>query len=64
MIALVAPAAAPPSPDLPQLGAISLDLDAVRQSIDPLSSSQEQMSRNVDQLAAGQTQITGEITKL
>jgi hypothetical protein len=63
-IALVAPAAAPPSPDQQQVNAMSLDLDAVRQSIDRLSSSQEQMIRNVDQLAAGQAQMTGEITKL
>jgi hypothetical protein len=64
MIALVAPAAAPPSPDQQQLSAISFDLDALRQSIDRLSGSQEQMTRNVDQLAAGQAQMAGEITKL
>jgi hypothetical protein len=63
-IALVAPAAAPPSPDQQQVNAMSLDLDAVRQSIDRLSSSQERMIRNVDHLAAGQAQMTGEITKL
>jgi hypothetical protein len=63
-IALVAPAAAPLSPDQQQVNAISLDLDAVRQNIDRLSRSQEQMIRNVDQLAAGQAQMTGEITKL
>jgi hypothetical protein len=64
MIALVAPAAAPPSPDQQQVSAISLDLDAVRQSIDRVSRSQEQMIGNVDQLAASQAQMTGEITKL
>jgi hypothetical protein len=63
-IALVAPAAAPPSPDQQQVSAISLDLDAVRQSIDRVSRSQEQMIRNVGQLAADQVQMTGEITKL
>jgi hypothetical protein len=63
-IALVAPAAAPPSPDQQQVSAISLDLDAVRQSIDRLSRSQEETTRNVDQLAAGQAQMMGEITKL
>ena len=64
-IAFVAPAApAPPPPDQQQLGAISLDLDAVRRSVDRLSGSQEQMTRNVDQLAACQAQMTGEITKL
>jgi hypothetical protein len=36
-IAPVAPTAAPPSPDQQQVNAISLDLDAVRQSIDRLS---------------------------
>jgi hypothetical protein len=63
-IALVAPAAAPPSPDQQQVGGISLELDAVRQSIDRVSRSQEQMIRNIDQLAAGQAQMTEEITKL
>ena len=61
-IAFVAPA--PPPLDQQQLGAISLDLDALRRSVDRLSGSQEQMTRNVDQLAAGQAQMTGEITKL
>jgi hypothetical protein len=66
MIALAAQAA--PSPDQQQLDAISLDLDAVRQSIDRIATSiaagQEQMTRSVDQLAAGQEQMTREITKL
>jgi hypothetical protein len=44
---------APPSPNQQPLSAISLDLDAVRQSIDRLAGSQEQMTRNVDQLVAG-----------
>jgi hypothetical protein len=64
-IAFVAPAApAASSPDQRRLGAISLDLDAVRQSVDRLSGGQEQMTSNVDQLVAGQAQITGEIAKL
>jgi hypothetical protein len=63
-IALVAPVAAPSSPDQQHVSAISLDLHAVRQSIDQLSGSQEQMTRNVDKLVAGQAQMTGEITKL
>src|SRR5258707_968452 len=67
---LIAPAAS--APDQPQLNAISLDLDAVRRSIDGLAisigtaiaTSQEQTTRSVDQLAAGQEQMTREITKL
>jgi hypothetical protein len=67
---LIAPAAS--LPDQQQPNAISLDLDAVRRSIDGLAiaigasiaTSQEQITRNVDQLAAGQEQMTREITKL
>src|SRR5882762_4840294 len=67
---LIAPAAS--IPDQQQLNAISLDLDAVRRSIDGLAiaigtsiaTSQEQITRSVDQLAAGQEQMTREITKL
>jgi hypothetical protein len=62
VIALAAPAA--PSPDQQQVGAISLDLDAVRQSLDQIGASQERIARTVDQLAAGQEQTTREITKL
>ena len=72
----VAPAT--PSPDQEQLNAMSLDLDAARQSVDRIATSQEQMTRSVDriaasqeqitrtvdQLAAGQEQMTREITKL
>jgi hypothetical protein len=47
---------------------MSLDLDAVRQSIDriatSIATSQEQTTRSSDQLAAGQEQMTREITKL
>ncbi len=62
VIALAAPAA--PSPDQQQVGAMSLDLDAVRQSLDQIGASQERIARTVDQLAAGQEQMTREITKL
>jgi len=80
-IALVAP-----SFDQQQLNAMSVDLDAVRQSIDRIATSmsaiqeqmsrgadpiansivanQEQIARSVDQLTAGQEQMTREITKL
>ena len=64
--ALAVPAA--PSPDQQQLNAISLDLEAVRQSVERIAASiagsQEQMTRSVDRIAAGQEQMTREITKL
>jgi hypothetical protein len=61
-----------PPPDQQQFTAISLDLDAVRRSIDGLATgfatsiarSQEEMTRSVDQLAAGLEQTTREIVKL
>jgi septal ring factor EnvC (AmiA/AmiB activator) len=67
-----------PSPDQQRLNAISLDLDAIRQSVDRIAIAQEQitrdvdqvtatqerMTRNVDQLAAGQERMTREISKL
>jgi hypothetical protein len=50
------------------LNAISVDLHAVRQSVDwvttTIATSQEQITRSVDKLAAGQEQMTREITKL
>jgi len=52
------------SPDQQQLDAISLDLDAVRQSIDRIAAGQEQMLGSFDQLVAGQEQMTREITRL
>src|SRR6266478_6750633 len=71
-------AQAAPSPDQQRLNAISLDLDAIRQSVDRIAITQEQitrnvdqltarqerMTRNVDQLAAGQERMTREISKL
>jgi len=46
-----APAApAAPSSDQQQLNAISLDLDAVRQSVDRIAASQEQMTREITKL--------------
>ena len=67
-----------PSPDQQRLNAMSLDLDAIRQSVDRIAITQEQitrnvdqltarqerMTRNVDQLAAGQERMTREISKL
>jgi hypothetical protein len=40
------------SPDQQQLNAMSLDLEAVRQSVDRIATSQEQITRRGDQLAA------------
>jgi hypothetical protein len=61
----IAPAASgAPAADQQQLGAVPLDLDAVRQSVDRIATGQEQMTRTVDQLAAGQEQMAREINKL
>jgi hypothetical protein len=57
-------ASAAPAADQQQLESISLDLAAVRQSVDQLIASQEQITRRVDQLAASQEQMTRDITKL
>jgi len=58
-----APTTSAASPDQ-QLSAVSLDLDAVRQSVDRIATSQEQITRTVDQLVAGQEQMTREIARL
>jgi hypothetical protein len=55
---------AAPSPDGQQLNDMSLDLAAIRQSVEQIASSQERVARGVDQLTAGQGQVTREITKL
>jgi hypothetical protein len=67
------------SPDQQQFNSTSLDLNAVRQGIDDLATSiasnqeqimhsiastQERIMRNVDQLTAGQEQMTRDIAKL
>jgi hypothetical protein len=67
---LIATAASASDPQ--QLNAISLDLDAVRRSIDGLAigigtsiaASQEQTTRSIDRLAASLEQMTHEIAKL
>jgi len=43
---------------------VSLDLDAVRQRVDRIAASQEQVTRIVDQLATGQRQMGRDIIKL
>jgi hypothetical protein len=60
--ALAAPDA--PSPDQQQPAAISHELDAVRQSVDRIAVSQEQMTRSVDRIAAGQEQITRGVDRI
>lgn len=61
-------ASAASSPDQQQFNAITLDLNAMRQSIDGLATSiatnQEQIARSVDQLTASQEQMTREIAKV
>jgi hypothetical protein len=52
------------SPGLQRFKAITLDPDAVRQSVDRIATTQDQITRTIDQLAARQEQITGEVTKL
>ena len=67
---LIAPAAS--TPDQQQLNGMSLDLDAVRRSIDGLAisignsiaTSQEQTTHSIDQLTAGLEQMAHEIAKL
>jgi hypothetical protein len=52
------------SPDQQRLNSISLDVDAVRQSVDRIAIAQEKITRKVDQLTAGEEQMTREISKL
>jgi methyl-accepting chemotaxis protein len=66
---IIAPtASAAPFPDQQQLDAISLDLDAVRQSVDRISTSvtagQEQMTQSVDRIAASQEQVTRSVERI
>jgi hypothetical protein len=64
--ALVAPST--PSFDQHQLAAMSLNLDAVRQSIDRIAAGQERMTRSIDQIAssiaAGQEQMARGIDQI
>jgi hypothetical protein len=50
-------ASAAPSADQQQLTATPLDLDAVRQSVDQIAAGQEQMTRSVERIAASQEQM-------
>jgi hypothetical protein len=56
-------AAAALAPQQPRTAMLS-DLDAVQDRIDRIASTQEQMTRAVTQLAAGQEQIAKEIVKV
>lgn len=57
-------ASAPPSPDQPQLTVMPLDLDAVRQSVDQIAAGQEQMTRSVERIAASQEQMVRTVGEL
>jgi small-conductance mechanosensitive channel len=56
-------ASAAPSPDQ-QPTAPPLDLDAVRQSVDQIAAGQEQMTRSVEQIAASQEQMARMVGQL
>jgi len=60
---MIAPAV-PAAPSLDQQQLNTMSLDAVRQSINRIAISQEQITRTVDQLAARQEQMGREIKKL
>jgi hypothetical protein len=60
MIAPAAPTA--PSPDRQQLNATSLSLAALRQSVDQLAAGQEQMTRDITKLRAAEQDILDKIT--
>ena len=55
---------APATPAVPSPNAMSLDFDALRQSVDRIAASQEQTTRIVDQLTVSQEQMQRQITKL
>jgi hypothetical protein len=63
-----APTASGSFPDQQQLNAMSLDLDAVRQSVNQIATSiatgQEQMTRSVDRIAASQEQMARAVEQL
>ena len=60
MIAPAAPAA--PSPDRQQLNAMSLGLAVLRQSVDQLAAGQEQMTRDIAKLRAAEQDILDKIS--
>jgi methyl-accepting chemotaxis protein len=66
--AIAPTASAAPSPDQQQLDAISIDLNALRQSVDRISTSiaagQEQMTLSVDRIAASQEQVTRSVERI
>ncbi len=50
--------------DQQRLNAISIDLDAIRQTVDRIAVTQEQITHNVEKLTAGQERTTREIGRL
>jgi hypothetical protein len=52
------------APDQERFTGISIDLEAIRQIIDRIAVTQEQITRNFDQLMGSQTQMMHEISKL
>ena len=60
MMAPAAPTA--PSPDRQQLNAMSLSLAALRQSVDQLAAGQEQMTRDITKLRAAEQDILDKIS--
>jgi hypothetical protein len=52
------------APDQERFTGISIDLEAIRQIIDRIAVTQEQITRNFDQLMGSQTQMMDEISKL
>jgi hypothetical protein len=57
-------ASAAPSPDQQQFTAMPLDLDAMRQGVDQIAAGQGQMTRSVGQIAASQEQMAQMVNQL
>jgi uncharacterized phage infection (PIP) family protein YhgE len=57
-------ASAAPSPDQQQFTAMPLDLDAMRQGVDQIAAGQGQMTRSVGQIAASQEHMAQMVNQL
>jgi len=53
-----------PSPDQQRLKAMSLELEAMRQSVDRIAATQEQITQHIDELTTGQEQMTHNVDQL